>query len=168
VPGTRGDDGMGVDRGRTVGRPWQIYLLTALWAVKGFQELFAGVIGSGFFASYQAARGVLSGYPLQMAIQSVLFSALLAVGCFVVMTLTWLGKRPARAGGIAVALLTELPMLAYLVSRPAEFGGAANLVRTVLVASIVNLGIVGMLLFDGRLLGFLGSTRLIGWWAPRR
>ena len=151
-----------------VGRPWQIYLLTALWAVKGFQELFAGVIGSGFFTSSQAARGVLSGYPLQLAIQSVLFSALLAIGSFIVMTLLWLGKRPARAGGIAVALVSELPMLGYLVSRPAEFGSEANLVRTVLVASIVNLGIVGLLLFDGRLAAFLGSTRLTGWWVPRR
>jgi len=98
----------------------------------------------------------------------VLFSALLTIGSFTVMTLLWLGKRPARAGGIAVALVSELPMLGYLLSRPAEFGGDANLVRTVLVATIVNLGIVGMLLFDGRLAAFLGSTRLIGWWAPRR
>jgi hypothetical protein len=59
-------------------------------------------------------------------------------------------------------------MLGYLVSRPAEFGSEANLVRTVLVASIVNLGIVGLLLFDGRLAAFLGSTRLTGWWVPRR
>lgn len=166
MPGSRTGDG--VEGGRTVGRPWQIYLLTALWAVKGFQEFFAGVIGAGFFASSQTARGVLSGYSLQLTIQSVLFSALLTIASFTVMTLLWFGKRPARTGGIAVALVSELPMLGYLISRPAEFGGDANLVRTVLVASIVNLGIVGMLLFDGRLAAFLGSTRLIGWWAPKR
>ena len=166
MAGSRAGDGG--EGGRTVGRPWQIYLLTALWAVKGFQEFFAGVIGAGFFASSQTARGALSGYSLQLAIQSVLFSALLTIASFTVMTLLWFGKRPARAGGIAVALVSELPMLGYLLSRPAEFGGDANLVRTVLVATIVNLGIVGMLLFDGRLAAFLGSTRLIGWWAPRR
>jgi hypothetical protein len=32
----------------------------------------------------------------------------------------------------------------------------------------VNLGIVAFLLFDARLHSFLGSTRLVGWWAPRR
>jgi hypothetical protein len=38
----------------------------------------------------------------------------------------------------------------------------------VLTATFVNLGIVGFLLFDRRLLEFLGSPRLVGWWSPRR
>lgn len=154
--------------GRTVRRPWQIHALTAIWAIKGFQELLSGVFGTSFYIVSQAERGALAGYALQIAIQSVFFSAALAGGAFFVMTALWLGKRSARPWGIVFALSSEIASLAYLITRPPEFGGDAALLRTVLVASIVNLGIVAFLLFDGRLLSFLGSTRLVGWWAPRR
>jgi hypothetical protein len=33
---------------------------------------------------------------------------------------------------------------------------------------VVNLGIITIFLFDRRLAAFLGSTRLVGWWAPTR
>ena len=59
-------------------------------------------------------------------------------------------------------------MLAYLITRPPEFGGDIPIIRTVIIASIVNLGIVGVLLFDGNLARFLGSARLVGGWSPRR
>lgn len=154
--------------GRTVRRPWQIHALTAIWAIKGFQELLGGALGTSFYIAGQTARDSLSGYALQMALQSVYLSAVQAGGAFYVMTALWLGKRAARPWGIAFALLSEVTSLTYLFSRPPEFGGDVSLVRTVVVASIVNLGIVGFLLFDGRLLSFLGSTRLVGWWAPKR
>lgn len=154
--------------GRIQGRPWQIYALTALWAIKGAEELFRGVIGTGFYVSGEAARGALHGYGLQVAIQSILFSCVLTGGSFYVMTALWLGKRAARAWGIVFALLGEVAVLAYLLTRPPEFGGDVPLVRTVVIASIVNLSVVGFLLFDSRLAAFLGSTRLVGWWAPRR
>ncbi|HEX7077984.1 MAG TPA: hypothetical protein VF363_06150 [Candidatus Eisenbacteria bacterium] len=153
---------------RTVRRPWQIHALTAIWAIKGFQELLGGVLGTSFYIASQVERGALAGYALQMAVQSVFFSAVQSGGAFFVMTALWLGKRSARPWGIVFALLSEVASLTYLITRPPEFGGDASLLRTVLVASIVNLGIVGFLLFDGRLLSFLGSTRLVGWWAPRR
>lgn len=153
---------------RTVGRPWQIYALTALWAIKGFDELLSGVLGKGFYIWAQLHQGYLEGYALQMAIHSVFFSAVLAAGSFYVMTALWLGKRSARGSGVVFALLSEVSVLTYLITRPPEFGGDVALVRTVIVATIVNLGIVAMLLFDGRLAAFLGSTRLVGWWAPRR
>ncbi|MBI4364024.1 MAG: hypothetical protein HY568_01210 [Candidatus Latescibacteria bacterium] len=149
-------------------RPPQIYVLVAIWAVKGFEELFRGVIGGAFYVVSQVAQGKLGGYGLHLAVQSSLFAAVMAAGSFYVMVALWLGKGAARAWGIAFALLNEISVLAYLVTRPAEFGGDVALVRTVIIASIVNLGIVGVLLFDGRLARFLGHTRLIGWWAPRR
>jgi hypothetical protein len=153
---------------RRVRRPWQIYALVALWAIKGFQELLSGVIGTSFFIGSQVQEGRLAGYAFQTALQSVFFSALLAAGSFYVMAALWLGKRAARAWGIAVALVSEIGTLAYLLTRPPEFGGDAALVRTVLTASFVNLGIVGFLLFDRRLAEFLGSPRLVGWWSARR
>jgi hypothetical protein len=151
---------------RVLRRPWQIYALVAIWAIKGFQELLSGVVGTSFFVAGQMSEGRLAGYPLQIAFQSILFEALLAAGSFYVMVALWLGKRAARAWGIAVALTSETAILAYLISRPPEFGN--DLVRTVLTASVVNLGIVGFLLFDRQLTAFLGSPRLVGWWAPRR
>ncbi len=151
-----------------MGRPPQVYALVAIWAVKGFEELFRGVIGGVFYAASQSAQGKLGGYPLHLAIQSFLFAALMAAGSFYVMAALWLGRSAARGWGIAVALVNELSVLAYLISRPPEFGGDVAIVRTVIIASIVNLGIVGVLLFDGRLARFLGSTRLVGWWTPRR
>ncbi|MGE5176359.1 MAG: hypothetical protein ACM3JJ_08290 [Hyphomicrobiales bacterium] len=154
--------------GRTVRRPWQIYALTAIWAIKGFQDLLSGVLGTSFYVAGQAARGDLAGYALQVAIQSVFFSAVQSGGAFFVMTAMWFGKRSARPWGIVFALLSEVASLTYLITRPPEFGGDAELVRTVIVASVVNLGIIGFLLFDERLLSFLGSTRLVGWWAPKR
>jgi hypothetical protein len=153
---------------RRVRRPWQIHALVALWAIKGFQELLSGVIGTSFYVGSQVAEGRLVGYAFQTALQSVFFSALLAAGSFYVMAALWLGKRAARAWGIAVALVSEIGTLAFLVTRPPEFGGDAELLRTVLTATFVNLGIVGFLLFDRRLLEFLGSPRLVGWWSPRR
>ena len=65
------------------------------------------------------------------------------------------------------ALLEEVVVVAYLITRPPEFGGMVTLVRYVVVASIVNLGITAFLLFDRKLAAFLGSTRLIGWWSAR-
>jgi hypothetical protein len=152
----------------TVNRPIQIYVLVALWAVKGFEELFRGVIGGAFFIVQEASQGKLGGYLLQLAIQSALFSAVMAAGSFYVMTALWLGRSAARSWGIALALLNELSVLAYLITRPPEFGGDVPIIRTVMIASIVNLGIVGVLLFDGKLARFLGSTRLVGGWTPRR
>lgn len=142
--------------------------MVMLWAIKGFQELLSGVIGTSFYVAAQAAEGRLAGYALQTAFQSVFFSALLTAGSFYVMAAIWLGKRSARSWGIAVALASELALLAYLITRPPEFGGTVPLVRTVLTGSFVNLGIVGFLLFDERLTTFLGSPRLVGWWTPRR
>jgi uncharacterized membrane protein (UPF0136 family) len=142
--------------------------MVMLWAINGFRELLSGVIGTGFFVAAQAAEGRLAGYGLQTAIQSILFSMLLAAGSFYVMAGTWLGKRGARSWGIVVALVSELALLAYLITRPPEFGGPVRLVQTVITGSFVNLGIVGFLLFDGRLTAFLGSPPLVGWWTPRR
>lgn len=153
---------------RRVRRPWQVYALVALWAIKGFQELLSGVVGTSFYIVAQVQAGRLVGYALQTSLQSVFFSALLAAGSFYVMGALWLGKRSARAWGIAMALLSEMSVLAYLITRPPEFGGDTALVRTVITASVVNLGIVGFLLFDERLTSFLGSPRLVGWWTPRR
>ena len=153
----------------TVNRPVQIYILAALWAVKGFEELFRGVIGGAFYMVQEAARGNLGGYLLHLAIQSALFAALMAAGSFYVMTALWLGRSPARGWGIALALVNELTVLAYLITRPPEFGSDVAIVRTVTIASIVNLGIVGVLLFDGKIARFLGSARLVGGWSwPRR
>ena len=149
-------------------RPWQVYALTPLWAIKGFQELLSGVVGTSFYIGSQVGQGRLSGYALQTAIQSVFFSAILAAGSFYVMTALWLGRRAARPWGIAFALGSEMAVLAYLFTRPPEFGGDVALTRTVIIASIVNLGIVAFLLFDERLAEFLGSPRLVGWWTPRR
>jgi len=152
---------------RTIRRPWQVYALTALWAIKGADEVLRGVVGSGFYISGMAEKGTLDGYGLQLMLQSVIYSALLAAGSFYVMAALWLGKRSARPWGVGLAILSELWMLAYLVTRPAEFGGDVPLVRTVVVASIVNLSVVAFLLFDSKLAEFLGSPRLVGWWAPR-
>ena len=152
---------------KTLRRPWQVYALTPLWAIKGFQELLSGVIGTAFVIRSFAGSGRLTGYALQMAFQSVFFSAVLAAGCFYVMAALWLGKREARSWGIVFSLLSEAALLAYLITRPPEFGGDPELIRTVLVGSIVNLGIVAFLLFDEKLLAFLGSPRLIGWWTPK-
>ena len=85
---------------RRVRRPWQIYALVALWAIKGFQELLSGVIGTSFYVGSQVQEGRLAGYAFQTALQSVFFSALLAAGSFYVMAALWLGKRAARAWGI--------------------------------------------------------------------
>lgn len=151
----------------TIKRPWQVYALTALWAIKGAEEALRGVVGTGFYVWGQAASGILQGYALHVAIQSILYSALLAGGSFFVMVALWLGKREARPWGIALALLGEISVLAYLISRPSEFGGDIPLIRTVVIASIVNMSLIAILLFDGKLAAFLGSPRLIGWWAPR-
>ena len=153
---------------RVVGRPWQVYALTALWALKAFQELLSGAVGGSFFIAKQVGEGTLFGYGLQLALQSVLFSLLLAGGGFYVMTALWLGKRPARRWGTAVAALSEAVTLGYLFSRPAQLGDDQELIRFVLVSTMVNLGIVTIFLFDRRLAAFLGSTRLVGWWAPKR
>ncbi|MGH7680386.1 MAG: hypothetical protein ACRENN_00195 [Candidatus Eiseniibacteriota bacterium] len=152
----------------SIQRPWQVYALTALWAIKGAEELLRGVIGTSFYVSDRVARGLLQGYGLHVALQSILLSAVLAVGSFGVMVALWLGKREARPWGIALAMVSELSVLAYLISRPPEFGGDVALVRTVVIASIVNLSLMAFLLFDIRLAEFLGSPRLTGWWAPRR
>jgi len=149
-------------------RPWQVYAIVMLWAIKGFQELLVGVIATSFIVAARAAQGTLGGYGLQTAVQSIFFSAMLAAGCFYAMAGTWLGKRGARTWGIAVALVSEVALLTYLITRPPEFGGTVPLVRTVIVGSFVNLGIVWMLLFDPRLSAFLGSPPLVGWWSPRR
>ena len=152
---------------RTIRRPWQVYPLTALWAIKGAEELLRGVIGSGFYIWGMAQKGELEGYGLQLALHSLIYSALLAAGSFYVMVALWLGKRSARPWGVGLAMLSELSMLSYLITRPPEFGGDLPLIRTVVIASIVNLSIVAFLLFDSRLAAFLGSPRLTGWWAPR-
>jgi hypothetical protein len=152
---------------RKVGRPWQIYALTMLFALKGADELFRGVVGTMFYVALQSRKGILAGFGLQLAIQSILFSLLLAGASFYVMATLWLGKAPARIWGIAVALVSEAAMLAFLISRPPEFGGQVPLVRTVVIASIVNLSIAAILIFDTKLAAFLGSTRLTGWWVPR-
>ena len=152
---------------RTIRRPWQVHALTALWAIKGADELLRGVVGTGFYVWGQAAKGLLLGYGLQLAVHSVLYSAVLAAGSFYVMVALWLGKRAARPWGVAFAILGELSVLGYLITRPPEFGGDVPLIRTVVIASIVNLSIVAFLLFDSKLAGFLGSPRLVGWWAPR-
>jgi hypothetical protein len=152
----------------TVSRPPEIYVLAAIWAVKGMEEFFRGVIGGGFYIAQQTSSGKLEGYLLHLAIQSLLFAAAMAVGSFYVMTALWLGRAAARIWGVLLALLNELSVLAYLITRPPEFGGEVAIIRTVTIASIVNLGIVGVLLFDGKLARFLGSTRLVGGWMTRR
>ena len=153
---------------RVLSRPWQVYALTALWALKAFQELLSGAIGGAFYVSKQVGEGTLFGYGLQMALQSVLFSTLLAAGGFYVMTALWLGQRPARRWGTAVAALSELVALGFLFSRPPQVGSDRDLVRFVLVSTLVNLGIITIFLFDRKLADFLGSKRLVGWWAPGR
>jgi len=153
---------------RTIRRPWQVYALTPLWAIKGAEEILRGVVGSGFYIWGMAERKLLAGYGLQLALESVIYSALLAAGSFYVMVALWLGKRSARPWGVGLAMLSELSMLGYLVTRPPEFGGDIPLVRTVVIASIVNLSIIAFLMFDSRLASFLGSPRLVGWWAPLR
>ncbi len=152
----------------TATRPLQIYALVGLWALKGFQSLLTGVIGTAFFIHDQISKGILQGYGLQVAIQSVLFSVVLATGSFYVMVALWLGRSAARFWGIVFAILHEAVVLTYLITRPPEFGGQVNLIRTVTIDSIVNLGIIGVLLFDARIRAFLGDAPLIGWWAPRR
>ena len=152
---------------RTVGRPWQIYALTMLFALKGVEELVRGVLGPVIYASLQHSKGILTGFGLQLAIQSILFSLLLAGASFYVMAALWLGKAAARPWGVAVALVSQVVILGFLISKPSEFGGQIPLVRTVMVASIVNLSIAAILIFDTRLSAFLGSTTLTGWWAPR-
>lgn len=153
---------------RTIRRPWQVYALTPLWAIKGAEEVLRGVVGSWFYIWGMAERKLLAGYGLQLALESVIYSALLAAGSFYVMVALWLGKRSARPWGVGLAILSELSMLGYLVTRPPEFGGEVPLIRTVVIASIVNLSIIAFLLFDSRLASFLGSPRLVGWWAPLR
>jgi hypothetical protein len=153
---------------RVVSRPWQVFALTALWALKGAQDLFSGVIGGSFYVARQVSEGTLFGYGLQMAYQSIFLSLLLAAGGFYVMTALWLGRRSARRWGVAVAAASEVVTLAYLFSRPPQFGPEGDLVRMVLLATAVNLGVITIFLFDRRLAAFLGSTRLVGWWAPDR
>lgn len=150
-------------------RPPEIHVLAAIWAVKGMEEFFRGVVGGAFYIAEQASQGKLSGYLLHLAIQSALFAVVMSAGSFYVMTALWLGRAAARGWGIALALVNEVSVLAYLVTRPPEFGGDVAIIRTVIVASIVNLGIVGVLLFDGKLARFLGSARLVGgWWSRGR
>ena len=151
----------------TIRRPWQVYALTALWAIKGAEEVLRGVVGTGFYVRAMVEKNVFEGYGLQLALQSMIYSALLAAGSFYVMVALWLGKRSARPWGVAIAVLSELSMLGYLITRPPEFGGDVPLIRTVVIGSIVNLSIIAFLLFDSRLATFLGSPRLVGWWAPR-
>jgi hypothetical protein len=153
---------------RIVSRPWQVYALTALWALKAFQELLSGVVGGAFYIARQMEEGTLFGYGLHLALQSVFFSLLLAAGGFYVMTALWLGLRPARRWGAAVAAASEVVTLGYLFSRPSQIGSDQELVRFVLVSTMVNLGILTIFLFDRKLAAFLGSTRLVGWWAPGR
>ena len=152
----------------TITRPLVIYALVGLWALKGFQSFLTGIIGTGFYVHDQFAKGTLQGYGLQLAIQSVLFSLVLAGGSFYVMAVLWLGRRAARFWGVLLALLHEAVVLAYLITRPPEFGGEANLIRTVTIDSIVNLGMIAVLLLDVRIRAFLGDAPLVGWWAPRR
>ena len=152
----------------TIARPPEIYVLAAIWAVKGMEELFRGVIGGAFYIVQQASMGKLEGYLLHLSVQSALFAAVMAGGSFYVMTALWLGRASARSWGISLALLNEISVLAYLVTRPPEFGGDVAIIRTVTIASVVNLGVVGVLLFDGKLAKFLGSTRLVGGWMARR
>lgn len=152
----------------TIRRPPEIYVLVAIWAIKGMDELFRGVIGGSFYIAQQAAEGKLEGYMLHLSIQSAILAVLMAAGSFYVMTALWLGRASARSWGILLALVNEVSILAYLVTRPPEFGGMVAIVRTVIVASVVNLGIVGVLLFDGKLASFLGHTRLVGGWMTRR
>lgn len=152
----------------SIQRPAQVYALAGLWALKGFQSLLTGIVGTGFYVWEQASEGALQGYGLQLAVQSILFSIVLGAGAFYVMGAMWLGRSTSRFWGIVLAMLYESVSLAYLVSRPPEFGGDAALVRTVVIDSIVNLGIIAVLLFDGRVRAFLGDAPLIGWWAPRR
>ena len=78
----------------------------------------------------------------------------------------WL-ETPARTWGVVFAMLSRSQCWRISL-RPPEFGGKVALVRTVIVASVVNLGITGFLLFDRKLAAFLGSTRLVGWWSARR
>ena len=153
---------------RTIRRPWQVYALTAYWAIKGTEEVLRGIVATGFYVWGMAEKGLLEGYGLQLTLESVIYSALLAAGSFYVMVALWLGKRSARPWGVGLAILNELSMLGYLITRPPEFGGDAPLIRTVVIASIVNLSIIAFLLFDSKLASFLGSPRLVGWWAPRR
>lgn len=153
---------------QTIQRPAQLYALVAIWALKGFQELLVGMIGTGFIVWDEASKGILKGFGLQLAIQSMLFSLALAVGSFYVMAALWLGRSAARFWGVVFAILNELVFLAYLITRPPEFGGDANTVRTVVIMTFVNLGIVGELLLDPRIRAFLGDAPLIGWWAPKR
>jgi hypothetical protein len=149
-------------------RPAQLYALVALWALKGFQELLSGLVGTGFYVGGETAKGALRGFGLQLAIQSMLFSLVLAVGSFYVMVALWLGRSASRFWGIVFAILHECVVLGYLITRPPEFGGDVNIIRTVVIASIVNLGIIGVLLFDPKIRAFLGDAPLVGWWAPRR
>jgi hypothetical protein len=114
-----------VRESRTVQRPWQVWALTALWAIKGAEELLRGILGTGFYVYAQAMHGLLFGYALQVAIQSLLFSAVLTAGNFYVMGALWLGKRPARAWGVAFAMLSQIAVLAYLITRPPEGGARA-------------------------------------------
>lgn len=153
---------------QSIQRPAQLYALVALWALKGFQELLSGLVGTGFYVWGEVSRGALHGFGLQLAVQSLLFSLTLTAGSFYVMVALWLGRSAARFWGIVFAILHECVVLAYLITRPPEFGGDANIMRTVVIASIVNLGIVGVLLFDSKIRAFLGDAPLIGWWAPRR
>jgi hypothetical protein len=151
---------------RTVGRPWQIYALTMLFALKAADELFRGVMGTTFYVVAKTREGELAGFGLQVAIQSILLSLLVMGASFYVMAALWLGRAAARTWGVAVALVSQACWLVFLVSRPPEFGGHEPLIRTVLVASIVNLSMAAILIFDSRLAAFLGSTRLTGWWVP--
>lgn len=153
---------------RTVSRPWQVYALTALWALKAFQELLSGAVGGAFYIARQVEEGTLFGYGLQLSLQSVIFSLLLAAGGFYVMTALWLGLRTARRWGAALAAVSEGVTLGYLFSRPSQIGSDQELVRFVLVSTMVNLGLLTIFLFDRKLAAFLGSTRLVGGWAPRR
>ncbi len=152
----------------TITRPLQIYALVGLWALKAFQSFLTGIIGTGFYVHDQVTKGALQGYGLQLAIQSVLFSIVLAAGSFYVMAALWLGRSAARFWGVIFALLHEAVVLTYLFTRPPEFGGDANLIRTVTIDSVVNLGMIAVLLLDARIRAFLGDAPLIGWWAPKR
>ena len=127
-----------------------------------------GVVGGSFFIVQQTAQAKLGGYMLHLAVQSILFAALMTAGSYYVMVALWLGRAAARTWGIALALVNEISVLAYLFTRPPEFGGDIAVVRTVTIASIVNLGIVGVLLFDGRVVRFLGNAPLVGGWVPKR
>jgi hypothetical protein len=67
---------------RTVGRPWQIYALTMVFALKGVEELVRGMLGPVVYASLLSRKGILTGFGLQLVIQSILFSLLLAGASF--------------------------------------------------------------------------------------